>query len=96
MLADESRAFEPRSQYTRNEEDEQDGQSSYSPYSSDSDNVTVNEYPETCTGDDCKDWMVKIKDFRPSYQGGGGGGGGGTFIFKVTEPSQDLTIIKPI
>ena len=63
MLADESKSFEPQSQYTRNEEDEQDGQSSYSPYSSDSDNVTVNEYPETCTGEDCKDWMVKIKDW---------------------------------
>ena len=84
MLADQSRGFEPRSAFTRTEEEE--GQSSYSPYFTDSDNVTVNEYPETCTGEDCKDWMVKIKDFRPSYQGGGGGGGGGTFIFKVMKP----------
>ena len=85
MLADQSRGFEPRSAFTRTEEEE-GGQSSYSPYFTDSDNVTVNEYPETCTGEDCKDWMVKIKDFRPSYQGGGGGGGGGTFIFKVMKP----------
>ena len=84
MLADQSRGFEPRSAFTR-AEGEEEGQSSYSQYYTEADNVTVNEYPETCTGEDCKDWMVKIKDFRPSYQGGGGGGGGGTFIFKVNK-----------
>ena len=42
------------------------------------------EFSEPCGGEGCRDWMVKIKDFRPSYQGGGGGGGGATLIFKVS------------
>lgn len=42
------------------------------------------EFSEPCEGEGCRDWMVKIKDFRPSYQGGGGGGGGATLIFKVS------------
>lgn len=45
----------------------------------------VKSYSEPCEGEGCRDWMVKIKDFRPSYQGGGGGGGGATFIFKVSQ-----------
>ena len=48
------------------------------------------DYPEPCIGDQCRDWMVKIKDFRPSYKGGGGGGGGATMIFKVS--SKHLVI----
>ena len=84
MLADESKVFQPYSQFAREKEPEEENAPYYSSqYLLDSDNVTVKEISETCTGDDCKDWMVKIKDFRPSYQGGGGGGGGGTFIFKV-------------
>ena len=46
---------------------------------------TAHEFaePETCTGEDCKDWMVKLNEFQPSYQGGGGGGGGATFVFRA-------------
>ena len=65
MLADQGRGFEPRSAFTRTE-GEEEGQPSYSQYYTEADNVTVNEYSETCTGEDCKDWMVKIKDF--SYE----------------------------
>ena len=54
-----------------NEEDEQDSQSLYSPYSSDSDNVKI--------------WCSRQKNSVQANKGGGGGGGGGTFIFKVTE-----------
>ena len=45
----------------------------------------IRDFPEPCQGDQCRDWMMKIKDFRPSYKGGGGGGGGATFIFKVSK-----------
>jgi len=95
MLADESKVFQPYSQFAREKEPEEENAPYYSSqYLLDSDNVTVKEISETCTGDDCKDWMVKIKDFRPSYQGGGGGGGGGTFIFKVDE--NDPTRLVPL
>ena len=45
------------------------------------DKAQVHNYAQNSTHD--QDWMAKIKDFKPSYQGGGGGGGGATFIFKV-------------
>ena len=50
------------------------------------DKAQVHNFTPLCPpGERCtdQDWMVKIKDFKPSYQGGGGGGGGATFIFKV-------------
>merc|ERR1719447_965655 len=54
----------------------------------------VLDYNKACTNEeDCQDWIVKIKEFRPSYQGGGGGGGGGTFIFKVDPHSKRLVPI---
>ena len=53
------------------------------------------DYPEPCTEENCGDWTDKIKDFRPSYQGGGGGGGGATMIFKVSEsnPSHLVPLV---
>ena len=48
------------------------------------------EFSEPCEGEGCRDWIVKIKDFRPSYQGGGGGGGGATLIFKVSQDECEL------
>ena len=57
------------------------------------DKAQVHNFTPLCPpGERCtdQDWMVKIKDFKPSYQGGGGGGGGATFIFKVA-PSTLIT-----
>ena len=53
------------------------------------------DFPEPCTDQDCDNWIDKIQDFRPSYQGGGGGGGGATMIFKVSEsdPSHLVPLV---
>ena len=53
------------------------------------------DYQKPCTEEDCDDWITKIQDFRPSYQGGGGGGGGATIIFKLsdTDPTKLVPLI---
>ena len=53
------------------------------------------DYPKPCTEENCDDWITKIQDFRPSYQGGGGGGGGATIIFKLDqeEPTKLVPLI---
>ena len=53
------------------------------------------DYPEPCMEEDCDNWIDKIQDFRPSYQGGGGGGGGATMIFKLSDsdPSQLVPLV---
>ena len=53
------------------------------------------DFPEPCTDQDCDNWIDKIQDFRPSYQGGGGGGGGATIIFKLDDedPSKLIPLI---
>ena len=55
----------------------------------------IRDFPEPCDGDQCQNWINKIKDFQPSYRGGGGGGGGATFIFKVNpeNPSQLIPLL---
>merc|ERR1719336_2798477 len=57
------------------------------------DKAQVHNYAQNSTHD--QDWMAKIKDFKPSYQGGGGGGGGATFIFKV-DPDEPKNLIPLI
>ena len=50
------------------------------------------DFPEPCTEEDCDNWIDKIQDFRPSYQGGGGGGGGATIIFKVSDSDRSKLV----
>ena len=60
------------------------------------DKAQVHNFTPLCPpGERCtdQDWMVKIKDFKPSYQGGGGGGGGATFIFKVAFSTLNMVTV---
>ena len=70
--------------------DQSDPRADYDEYSG-----VPRDFPSPCTDQDCDNWIDKIQDFRPSYQGGGGGGGGATIIFKLdqAQPSRLVPLI---